>query len=67
MHALLLTRARVRRVGVVLAQSASSYQVKHTYMLGGDGSWDYVVTDPPRHRLFIGRQNRVMVVDEDNG
>src|SRR5262249_53082083 len=33
----------------------------------GDGSWDYVVPDPPTHRLFIGRQNRVMVVDEDNG
>ena len=36
-------------------------------MLGGDGGWDYIVPDPPRHRLFIGRANRVMVVDEDNG
>jgi len=25
------------------------------------------VPDPPKHRLFIGRQNRVMVVDQDNG
>src|SRR6185295_17573600 len=49
----------------VLAQS--SYQVTHTYMLGGDGSWDYIVPDPPTHRLSIGRQNRVMVIDEDNG
>src|SRR6516162_3842827 len=24
-------------------------------------------SDPPQHRLFIARQNRVMVVDEDNG
>src|SRR4029077_19609005 len=23
--------------------------------------------DPPRHRLYIGRQTRVMVVDEDTG
>src|SRR5207302_6335882 len=23
--------------------------------------------DPPNHRLFIARQNRVMVVDEDGG
>ena len=23
--------------------------------------------DPPNHRLFIARQNRVMVVNEDNG
>jgi DNA-binding beta-propeller fold protein YncE len=47
--------------------SAQSYRVTHTYALGGDGSWDYVVPDPPNHRLFIARQNRVMVVDEDKG
>jgi DNA-binding beta-propeller fold protein YncE len=41
--------------------------VTHTYTLGGDGSWDYIVPDPPNHRLFIARQNRVMVVDEDKG
>jgi DNA-binding beta-propeller fold protein YncE len=51
----------------LLAQSSSPYRVTHTYTLGGDGSWDYIVPDPPNHRLFIGRQNRVMVVDEDKG
>ncbi len=49
------------------AQSSPAYHVTHTYTLGGDGSWDYVVPDPPNHRLFIARQNRVMVVDEDSG
>jgi hypothetical protein len=49
----------------LLAQSSSSYRVTHTYTLGGDGSWDYIVPDPPNHRLLIARQNRVMVVDED--
>ncbi|MDP8981263.1 MAG: YncE family protein [Acidobacteriota bacterium] len=49
----------------VLGQPA--YRVTHTYVLGGDGTWDYVVPDPPDHRLFIARQNRVMVVDEDSG
>jgi DNA-binding beta-propeller fold protein YncE len=52
---------------LLLAQSPSSYRVTHTYVLGGDGSWDYVVPDPPNHRLFVARQNRVMVIDEDNG
>jgi DNA-binding beta-propeller fold protein YncE len=52
---------------LLLAQSTSSYRVTHTYALGGDGRWDYVVPDPPNHRLFIARQNRVMVVDEDSG
>ena len=52
---------------LLIGQSPSSYRITHTYTLGGDGSWDYVVPDPPNHRLFIARQNRVMVVDEDKG
>lgn len=51
----------------LLAQSSTAYRITHTYLLGGDGSWDYVVPDPPNHRLFIARQNRLMVVDEDTG
>jgi len=61
--ALILTLA----AAPLLAQPAASYRVTHTYTLGGDGSWDYIVPDPANHRLFIGRQNRVMVVDEDKG
>ncbi|HTS64381.1 MAG TPA: hypothetical protein VMH28_20300 [Candidatus Acidoferrales bacterium] len=65
----------MRRTALILAataaaltsQSSSSYRITRTYLLGGEGSWDYVVPDPPRHRLFIARQNRVMVVDEDSG
>ena len=49
------------------AQSSSTYHITHTYLLGGDGSWDYVVPDPPNHRVFLARQNRLMVVDEDTG
>jgi len=52
--------------GMLLAQS-STYHVSHTYVLGGEGSWDYVVPDPAHHRVFIARQDRVMVVDEDKG
>ena len=62
--ALVLTLATVTPLG---AQSSSTYRITHTYTLGGDGGWDYIVPDPPNHRLFIGRQNRVMVVDEDKG
>src|SRR6266853_2197778 len=51
----------------LLGQPSSSYRITHTYVLGGDGRWDYVVPDPPQHRVFIGRQNRVMVVDENDG
>jgi outer membrane protein assembly factor BamB len=51
----------------LLAQPSPSYRVTHTYALGGDGSWDYIVPDPPSQRLYIARQNRVMVVDEGSG
>jgi DNA-binding beta-propeller fold protein YncE len=51
----------------LVAQSPQSYEVTHTYNVGGEGGWDYVVTDGPRHRVFIGRQNRVMVVDMNDG
>jgi DNA-binding beta-propeller fold protein YncE len=51
----------------VLAQSQGAYRITHTYTLGGDGGWDYIVPDPPSHRLFIARQERVMVVDANTG
>src|SRR5256714_4821348 len=54
-------------VPALIAQSVPPYRITHTYSLGGDGGWDYVVADPPNHRLFVGRQNRVMVIDEDKG
>src|SRR5437773_11226 len=47
--------------------AAAQYHITHTYTVGGDGSWDYIIPDAAHHRLFIGRQNRVMVVNETNG
>jgi len=52
---------------LLLAQPTASYHIAQRFPLGGDGSWDYVVPDPPNHRVFIARQNRVMVVDEAKG
>src|SRR3954471_24294950 len=65
----------MRRATVLLAlvtmpliwQSSASYRITHTYPLGGDGGWDYIIPDPPNHRVFIGRQDRVMVVDGNTG
>jgi DNA-binding beta-propeller fold protein YncE len=51
----------------LFAQPTTQYRITHSYLLGGDGSWDYVVPDPPNHRVFLARQTRVMVVDEDTG
>lgn len=51
----------------LLAQSPATFHLTHTYLLGGDGGWDYIVPDAPHHRLFIARQTRLMVVDENTG
>ncbi len=47
--------------------AAQSYEITHTYNVGGEGGWDYVIPDAPNHRLFIARSNRVMVVDMNDG
>jgi hypothetical protein len=66
----------MRRIAVFLvagvtqllaAQASGPYSITRTYSLGGTGSWDYLVPDPAHHQVFIGRQDRVMVVDETNG
>src|SRR6266513_3040413 len=65
-------RTYMRRFALLLALcaaplSAQSYEITHSYNVGGAGGWDYIVPDAPNHRLFIGRQNRVMVVDMNDG
>jgi len=51
----------------MLIAESPGYKIIKTFNVGGDGRWDYVVPDPPHHRLFIARTNRVMVVDENDG
>lgn len=63
----------MRRNAVVFTLAAatllaqSSYRITKTYPTSGEGNWDYVVPDPPNHRVFIARQDRVMVFDEKTG
>ena len=49
------------------ATPGPAYHVAHRYTLGGDGFWDYLTLGPGGHRLFIARQDRVMVVDPSDG
>jgi DNA-binding beta-propeller fold protein YncE len=46
---------------------AQTYHVEHTFKLGGDGFWDYLALDPASNRLFVGRNDRVMVIDPAAG
>ena len=47
--------------------AAHEYHVARQLKLGGDGRWDYIVLDTASNRVFIARQDRVMVVDPDDG
>jgi DNA-binding beta-propeller fold protein YncE len=56
-------------VEVLAAQTGGTheYHVARQIKLGGDGRWDDIVLDTATNRLFIARQDRVMVVDPDQG
>ena len=45
----------------------SPFYVKQRWSVSGEGSWDYLTSDPGRHRLYIAHQTRVNVVDTDTG
>jgi DNA-binding beta-propeller fold protein YncE len=47
-------------------EAGGGYHVQKKIKLGGDGSWDYLSIDGGSRRLFIGRSDRIMVVDMDN-
>src|SRR2546425_10534479 len=51
----------------ILPAGAPAYHVAKTITLGGEGRWDYLALDTSGHRLFIARENRVMVLDPDSG
>ena len=46
--------------------SAQSYKVEK-YNIGGEGSTDYLTSDPAAGRVFISRGTHVMVVDATTG
>ena len=50
-----------------LSQASGPCAITQTFPLGGSGSWDYIVPDPTTHRVYIGRQDRVMVIDQNDG
>ena len=43
------------------------YKVVDKWKIGGDGGWDYLLADPPAHRLYITRGPQVLVLDTTTG
>lgn len=60
-------RLSILLLGVAQLLAAQSYHVAKTVPLGGSGGWDYLALDTVGHRLFIARQDRVLVVNPDSG
>jgi DNA-binding beta-propeller fold protein YncE len=65
--ATLATVLSLAAAGRLAAQKAATYHQIASYTLGGDGGWDYLTLDTVYHRLFVARNDRVMVIDESSG
>lgn len=46
---------------------AQTYHVANHWKIGGQGGWDYLVSDDAAHRLYITHNSRVEVLDTQTG
>ncbi len=53
--------------GAPPASAQRRWEVLKTFQVGGEGGWDYVTVDAPRHRLFVTRSTHTMAVDTGSG
>jgi DNA-binding beta-propeller fold protein YncE len=49
------------------ATSTASYAVVRQFAIGGEGRWDLLAVDAPRHHLFLSRSDHVDIVDTVSG
>jgi len=49
------------------AASAQNYHISDRWKVGGQGGWDYLVSDDAAHRLYITHNSRVEVIDSSTG
>jgi len=65
-------RARLGAVSIALlsltaAAAAQTYHVVNHWKIGGQGGWDYLLSDGAAHRLYITHNSRVEVLDSQTG
>ena len=61
-----------RRTGLCLlsfavASQAQTYHVTDHWKIGGEGGWDYLLSDDASHRLYVTHGPRVEVLDTTSG
>ncbi len=54
-------------LSITAAAAAQNYHVADHWKLGGQGGWDYLLSDDAAHRLYITHNSRVEVVDSSTG
>jgi len=71
---LLATAVAFAMTGLAVAQSAAGrgessveYHLTRSVLLGAPDRWDYVLFDPPSHRVYVAHGDRVTVVDGRSG
>jgi hypothetical protein len=53
---------------LALLAAQKPYRIVDRWRLGGEGGgWDYLLADPPAHRLYLTRGARVDAVDTQTG
>jgi YVTN family beta-propeller protein len=52
---------------VVATAAAQNYHASDHWKVGGEGGWDYLVSDDAVHRLYITHNSRVEVMDNTTG
>src|SRR6202050_5469500 len=54
-------------LSITAASAAQNYHVADHWKLGGQGGWDYLLSDNGAHRLYITHNSRVEVLDTTTG
>jgi len=54
-------------LSIAAASAAQNYHVADQWKLGGQGGWDYLLSDDAAHRLYVTHNSRVEVVDTTTG
>src|SRR4051812_9824226 len=50
-----------------LPLTAQSYKVTDHWKVGGQGGWDYLLSDDANHRLYVTHNSKVEVLDTSSG
>lgn len=50
-----------------LQAADSDYRLVKEIAIGGEGGWDYLITDPQAHRVYVSHATKIVVADTDSG